>query len=96
MDRKNRTDRWLEPVVVHDGRLTPVIIQSTGEALEYLENRWNAEKERHHQIAREICLAADKRQVSADAARENFIRAVTEARFKICAPETAVSDPAQL
>lgn len=91
MDRKNQTEMWSEPVIVQDGSLTPVIIQSTGEALEYLENSWNAEKERQHQIAREICLAADKQQVSADAARENFIRAVMAARFKICAPETGAS-----
>lgn len=89
------TERWPEPVIVQDGSLSPVTVHSAAEALAYLQHMWHAEKDRHHGIAEEVCLAATRHQVSSDAARENFIRAVLKARLKMCAPEGNTGSPAQ-
>jgi hypothetical protein len=92
MDKNGRSEPWPEPVIVQNGSLTPVVIHGAEEAMEFMEIDWPAAKERHHKIAREVCRASLLRQVSGDAARETFIKAVQEARINVCAPEPTASD----
>jgi hypothetical protein len=71
--------RWQVPVWVRVGSRLPQPVRTPQEALEALDHRWPANRGRHYRSARMSCLAAVKRQLDPELAREAFEWASAEA-----------------
>jgi hypothetical protein len=71
--------RWQTPVWVRvgDGMAEPV--WGARQALDYLAYRWPAGRGRHYLGAKANCLAATRKQLAPEYARDAFLRASVEA-----------------
>jgi hypothetical protein len=70
---------WNMPVSVKVAAWRLETIESPGQALDKLNNRWPSMRGRHHRSAIVNCEAAVSCQYSAELAREAFVRAALEA-----------------
>jgi hypothetical protein len=73
--------RWHAPVWVRAENAGADPVRTPGEALEKLDHRWPPHGGRHYRSARACCLAALRKQMEPDLAREAFVWASAEAQI---------------
>ncbi len=70
---------WAEPVRVRVGHGIPVDIDGPQSALNTMTQRWPQTRGEHYDRARNLCMAALGRRVSATSIRDDFVAACLEA-----------------